>query len=121
MAPAQAARCDTMMLGLLPMSSSISRGSSTMVSGCCPFSDSAYLTAWARLTNRPPKRPFCSCATHCPLWLRPMKTMVEGELHEGGSTSFMDVVLPIDGDGRRPATVRSISFQVNMISSEAVL
>ena len=45
--------------------------------------------------------------------LRPMKTMVEGELHEGGSTSFTDVFLPIDGGGGRMSRNRPI----NIVSS----
>jgi len=42
-----------------------------------------------------------------------MKTMVEGELHEGGSTSFTDVFLPIDRGGGRMSRNRSI----NIVSS----
>jgi len=36
------------------MSSSISHGSSIMVSRCWPFSTRTYLMAWAQLTNTPP-------------------------------------------------------------------
>src|SRR5579883_575573 len=69
--------------------SSILRDSSTMVSGWWPFSNSAYLKAWARLTKSPPNSPFCSRATQLPLRSRPINTTVDtAGLHEGGSTSF---------------------------------
>jgi hypothetical protein len=43
-----------------------------------------------------------------------MKTMVEGELHEGGSTSFTFVFLPIEaGDG-----CVSRDHPINIFSSE---
>src|SRR5690242_1257598 len=77
------------------MSSSMQRDNSTISSGCWPFSNRAYLTACARLTNRPPNRPFCSCATHWPRPLRPMNTMLDKERHEGGSTSFTLVFLQV--------------------------
>src|SRR5262249_53614525 len=78
------------------ISSSISRDTSTMVSGWWPFSKRAYLKAWARLTNRPPNMPCCWRATQLPRPFLPMKTTVEGVgLHEGGLTTFPFIVLRV--------------------------
>src|ERR1700742_2877367 len=68
------------------MSSSTILLVSTMVSGWCPFSNSAYLKACARLTNNPPNNPLFSWATQLPLLFRPMMTRLEP--HDGGSSSF---------------------------------
>ncbi len=52
--------------GVDDISSSISRETSTIDSGSRPFSNNAYLNAWLRLTNSPPKMPFCSRTTQLP-------------------------------------------------------
>src|ERR1700755_1603698 len=66
------------------MSSSTMLFVRTIVSGWCPFSNNAYFMAWARLTNSPPKSPFCSWATQLPLLFRPMMTRLAP--HVGGSS-----------------------------------
>src|ERR1700744_3996282 len=68
------------------MSSSTILLVSTMVSGWCPVSNSAYLKACARLRKNPPNNPLFSWATQLPLLFRPMMTRLEP--HDGGSSTF---------------------------------
>ena len=66
-------------------SSSKTPGILTTSSGFRPFSNRANFRAAAWLTNRPPRRPLWSCATHWPRLFRPSR---KSEAAEAFATKF---------------------------------
>lgn len=79
------------LCGSWGISSSISRDTSRIASGCWPFWRSAYLSACSRLANKPPKMSFCSRTTQFPKRFLPTKILDPVQLLEGYSTSVITI------------------------------